>query len=122
MENEWEAEGTDAFAQWFQKLPIKEQVAVARAVDLLEIYGPALGFPHSSSVRGSRIPLRELRALRGQRPLRVLYVFDPRRTAILLLGGDKSGNARWYREHISRAEALYAEYLGELNREGLLDG
>jgi hypothetical protein len=66
--------------------------------------------------------MRELRAQRGQRPIRVLYVFDPRRTAILLLGGDKSGDSNWYRDQIARPESLYAEYLAELQREGLLDG
>jgi hypothetical protein len=48
---------------------------------------------------------------------RVLYAFDPRRAAILLLGGDKTGNDRWYDEHVPIADTLYDEYLRELERE-----
>jgi len=50
------------------------------------------------------------------RPYRVLYAFDPRRVAILLLGGDKTGNDRWYDEHVPIADTLYDEYLRELER------
>jgi hypothetical protein len=49
-----------------------------------------------------------------------LYAFDPRRSAILLLGGDKTGNDRWYEEHVPIADALYEKYLRELEREGLI--
>ena len=49
----------------------------------------------------------------------MLYAFDPRRAAILLLGGDKTGNDRWYDEHVPIADRLYDEYLRELEREGL---
>jgi hypothetical protein len=49
----------------------------------------------------------------------VLYAFDPRRAAILLLGGDKTGNDRWYDEHVPTADTLYDEYFRELKREGL---
>jgi hypothetical protein len=50
----------------------------------------------------------------------VLYAFDPRRAAILLLGGDKTGNDRWYEEQVPVADRLYEEYLRQLEREGLL--
>jgi hypothetical protein len=50
----------------------------------------------------------------------VLYAFDPRRAAILLLGGDKTGNDRWYQEHVPVADKLYDEYLRQLEREGLI--
>ena len=60
-------------------------------------FGPALGFPHSSKVVTSRYPqMRELRTQSGGRPLRTLYAFDPLRTAVLLIGGDKTGDGRWY--------------------------
>jgi len=49
----------------------------------------------------------------------VLYAFDPRRAAILLLGGDKTGNDRWYDKHVPIADTLYDECLRELKREGL---
>jgi hypothetical protein len=53
-------------------------------------------------------------------PLRFFYAFDPRRTAILLTGGDKTGDSRFYEEHVKRADALYDVYLDELRAEGLL--
>jgi hypothetical protein len=64
--------------------------------------------------------MRELRVQHEGRPYRVLYAFDPRRAAILLLGGDKTGNDRWYDEHVPVADRLDAEYLQVLKREGLL--
>ena len=54
------------------------------------------------------------------RPYRVLYAFDPRRAAILLLGGDKTGNNRWYDENIPVADDRYDDYLRELKKEGLI--
>jgi len=64
--------------------------------------------------------MRELRIQHHGRPYRVLYAFDSRRTAILLLGGDKSGDERWYDREIPRADNLYDEHLAELRQEGLI--
>jgi len=64
--------------------------------------------------------MRELRAQSGGRPLRIFYAFDPRRTAILLIGGDKTGNDRFYEEYIPIADRLYDMYLDELRQEGLI--
>ena len=63
----------------------------------------------------------ELRVQSGGRPLRVFYAFDPRRTSILLIGGDKTGNDRFYEEYVPVADALYDEHLEELRKEGLLE-
>ncbi len=116
----WEVEGTDEFANWFTGLPDDEQVSVGRIVELLVEHGPSLPFPYSSAVEVSRHRhMRELRIQHGGRPFRVLYAFDPRRAAILLLGGDKTGNDRWYDENVPKADALYDDYLRELEREGL---
>jgi hypothetical protein len=64
--------------------------------------------------------MRELRIQHKGEPYRILYAFDPRRTAILLLGGNKGGENRWYEENIPKADALYDEHIEELKREGLL--
>ena len=64
--------------------------------------------------------MRELRVQSGGSPLRVFYAFDPRRSAILLIGGDKTGNDRFYQEFVPRADALYDEHLEELRKEGLI--
>ena len=116
----WEVEGSDEFANWFAGLPDDEQVSVGRIVELLVEHGPSLPFPYSSGVEVSRHRhMRELRIQHGGRPFRVLYAFDPRRAAIRLVGGDKTGNDRWYDENVPKADALYEEYLRELEREGL---
>jgi len=64
--------------------------------------------------------MRELRIQHKGRPYRVLYAFDPRRMAILLLGADKTGNDDWYEEHVPIADRLYDEHIEELKQEGLL--
>lgn len=102
---------TDEFHEWYESLGEQDSDAVYRVVGLLESLGPLLGFPHSSALRGSKHALRELRAQSGGRPLRILYAFDPKRQAVLLLGGDKTGKDRFYEEMIPRAEALWIEYL-----------
>jgi len=66
--------------------------------------------------------MRELRTQHEGRPLRTLYAFDPRRSAILLLGGDKTGDDRWYAVNVPIADRLYDEHLVQLRREGLIDG
>lgn len=98
-----------------------EQQAVIRSVDLLEEFGPALTRPHADTLTRSAYPnMRELRSQARGRPLRTLYAFDPRRVAILLIGGDKTGDKNWYERTVPIADRLYATYLDELKREGLI--
>jgi hypothetical protein len=89
---------------------------VAQAVAALREEGPTLGRPLVDRIQGSRIHhLKELRPGSGGRSeIRVLFAFDPARSALLLLGGDKAGNwKRWYRENIPLAEQLYLQYTTE---------
>jgi hypothetical protein len=65
--------------------------------------------------------LRELRIQSGGQPVRVFYAFDPRRTAILLIGGDKTGDDRFYEQFVPLADWLYDEHLKELRDEGLIE-
>lgn len=117
----WEVEYTDEFGEWWDSLSADEQVSVSASVELLEHAGPQLGFPHSSGINGSRHGhMRELRTQHQGRPLRTLYAFDPRRTAILLIAGDKTGDNRWYAVHVPRADDLYDRHLEQLKTEGLL--
>jgi hypothetical protein len=84
-------------------------------VDLLARFGIELKFPHSSGVSGSRYPhMRELRIQHQGRPYRVLYAFDPERNAVLLIGGDKTGNEQWYETFVPLADRLYERHLKEL--------
>jgi hypothetical protein len=52
----------------------------------------------------------------------MLFAFDPRRTAVLLIGGNKTGKGRWYKEFVRIGDRLYDEHLETLRREGLLNG
>jgi hypothetical protein len=76
----------------------------------------ALGFPYSSEIKGSQT-LRELRVQSGGRPLRVFYAFDPLRRAVLLLGGSKTGDERFYEAFVPRAERIWVEYLSSLDQK-----
>jgi hypothetical protein len=117
----WIVEVTDECRAWLEALDEEDFDAVHYAVDLLTEHGPQLGFPHSSGVNGARhTHMRELRVQSSGRPIRVFYAFDPRRTAILLIGGDKSGDKRFYERMVPIADDLYDAYLDELRREGLL--
>lgn len=119
----WDVEYTDEFEQWWTSLTDNEQEALAASVGLLEERGPSLGYPHSSDVQGSKHGrMRELRTQEGGRPVRTLYAFDPRRSAILLIGGDKTGDKRWYDVYVPIADRLYDEHLQQLRQEGLIDG
>jgi len=74
-------------------------------------------YAHSSGITTSSYDhMRELRTQHEGRPYRTLYAFDPRRTASLLIGGDKTGNNRWYDEFVPIADHLYADHLVELER------
>ena len=66
--------------------------------------------------------MRELRIQHRGRPLRVLYAFDPRRVALLLIGGDKTGNETWYETFVPIADRIYDQHLAELRKEGLIRG
>ena len=119
----WEIEYTDEFGEWWQGLSEEEQASLRASVKLLQDYGSNLKFPHSSGIEISRYGrLRELRTQHAGRPYRTLYAFDPRRTAILLIGGDKTGNALWYEQFVPLADQLYDEHLEQLRQEGLIDG
>jgi hypothetical protein len=119
----WNVEYTDEFGAWWDTLTEGEQDSIAVSVRLLAERGPQLGFPHSTAIAGSRHEhMRELRTQKGGRPFRTLYAFDPRRTAILLIGGDKTGNNRWYTEFVPIADHLYDEHLEQLHAEGMANG
>jgi hypothetical protein len=115
----WAVKVTDEYAVWFGTL-IKEDLGsaslVAQAVAALREAGPTLGRPLVDRLKGGDLHhLKELRpGSTGRSEIRIIFAFDPTRSALLLLGGDKAGNwERWYRDNIPIAEQLYLDYTGE---------
>lgn len=114
----WDVEYTNEFGRWWDTLDASEQDSVDVVVGLLQERGPSLPYPFSSGVSGSRHShMRELRIQHRGEPYRVLYAFDPRRAAILLIGGNKTGQDRWYDEYIPAADDLYDAHLLEIAGE-----
>ncbi len=113
----WEVEYTEQFGAWWGSLDHGRQERVAAAVELLEEHGPALGRPIVDSIKGSRHQnMKELRPRGGH--LRVLFAFDARRVAVLLLGGDKTGRwSRWYAEVVPLADLLLDQHTQTLTKE-----
>jgi len=114
----WEAEYTDEFEQWWMTLTVEEQATIDDAVAVLQELGPALGRPWVDTIRTSRHPnMKELRPRGGH--IRILFAFDPRRTGILLSGGDKADRwQEWYAEMVPAADRLYDEHLNEITGGG----
>jgi len=114
----WQVDYTDEFRSWFDSLENEKAVASIRAaVRVLRDEGPTLGRPLVDTVENSAYAnMKELRPLGTS--IRILFAFDPRRAAILLVGGDKAGewNA-WYVEHIPIADTIYAEHIRTLEME-----
>lgn len=121
----WEVEYTYEFEEWYGSLTEEQQDAVISRVEVLEVAGPGLGRPIVDNVHQSRHP--NMKELRCERAIRVMFAFDPRRTAILLIGGDKSPDDlgspnwnRWYDHYTPIADDLYETHLDELRQEGLI--
>lgn len=114
---EYNVEYTDEFEGWWNSLSESEQIDIDAIVQVLEKQGPHLPFPYSSGIKNSKHGhMRELRIQHAGKPYRVLYAFDPRRVGILLLGGDKTGKNRWYKQFVPIADRLYDQHLEEIKK------
>jgi hypothetical protein len=117
----WAVATTDEFDEWFANLDTAAQSEVIAKVELLKLLGPALGRPHANTLAGSRHQnMKELRANTASAVLRVAFAFDPRRAAILLCAGNKSGvsQRRFYRRLVALADKLYDAHVARIKREG----
>jgi hypothetical protein len=113
----WEVEFIGEFEEWWNSLTETEQGRVDARIRLLEERGPNLGFPFSSQIKSSRFAeMRELRVQSGGDPLRILYAFDNRRVAILLVAGSKGGDDRWYEVHVPIADRLFEKHLKTIDQ------
>lgn len=115
----WKVAFTAEFEDWIDTLTKEQQADVQASLDLLELEGPQLSRPHADTLSGSRHNnMKELRTQSSGKPLRSFFAFDPTRTAIVLLGGDKSGDKKFYERMIRKADDLYDLHLANLNKKG----
>jgi hypothetical protein len=106
----WTAERTAEFDEWWEGLTDQEQRKVIASVEALEELGPSTGRPLVDTVEGSKHP--NMKELRITQTMRVFFAFDPERTAILLIGGDKAGKTkRFYKKMIPVADRIYDRHL-----------
>lgn len=106
------------FQSWLVEQPEDLQDTVLMYVRLLEEYGPQLSRPHADTLTGTRLRnLKELRVQHRGEPYRLLYAFDPLRQALILIGGNKAGDKRWYETMIPKAEAIFYAHLKNLQEE-----
>lgn len=113
----WTILVTDEFSAWLCAQSPKAQAKIDTHVLMLEAAGPTLPARYSKPIVTSRHAMRELRVQVGGDPFRILHAFDPKRNVVLLLGGDKSGDDRWYTKHVPIADRLFDEHLAELRQE-----
>ena len=101
-------------------MPGTAQAEIIAKVNLLKVLGPQLRRPHADTLKGSRhANMKELRADTSDQVLRIAFAFDPARSAILLVGGNKAGTGqrRFYKQLIAKADALYDAHLAKLRKE-----
>lgn len=109
---------SDEFEIWWNTLSEPEMVDVLAYINLLEIRGPNLPYPYSSKINEAKIEhMRELRIQHKGKPYRVLYAFDPERKALLLIGGNKQGDKRWYKINVPIADKIYAKHIKSLKNK-----
>jgi len=117
---QWATERTREFEEWWRTLSGSEKRRVAFSIRELGQAGPSLGRPLVDTVKGSRF--LNMKELRPTRTIRVLFAFDPRRMAVLLIGGDKAGTSkRFYRQMVTRADKIYAAHLRRIEKGAATD-
>jgi hypothetical protein len=105
---------SEVYEKWWFDLSEPEQIDIRAVIKMLKTFGTNLGYPYSSKINHSPLKTKHMRELRIKHkgyPYRILYAFDPKQQAILLLGGDKTGNKRWYLTNVPMADKIYQKYL-----------
>lgn len=114
----WTIERTDEIAEWTAQLDDDAKEAIYKNLLVLKNLGPSLGRPYVDSVKQSKHKnMKELRVQNKKRLFRIFFVFAPNRKAILLVGGDKRGNKRFYQQLVPIADRIYEEYLNKREKK-----
>ncbi|KYC38479.1 addiction module toxin RelE [Scytonema hofmannii PCC 7110] len=116
----WVVEFHDEFEPEFNALPFEVQKMVLAMAGLLEQFGSQLGRPHVDTLKGSQYSnMKELRFNAADGVWRIAFAFDPKRSAILLVAGDKSGISKrlFYKQLIKKADARFEMHLSQLEDE-----
>jgi hypothetical protein len=115
---EWEILLDAEFTEWLDGLGERERGEILAHAGLLRERGPQLGRPRVDTVKGSEFAnMKELRVQIAGDPWRILFAFDPKRSAVLLIGGNKRGDKRWYKTHIPIADERFKRHLESLEEE-----
>jgi hypothetical protein len=108
----WEIDRTDKVDNWILNLDENARQAILKNLLILKEIGPSLGRPYVDGIKQSRHKnMKELRIQNKLRIYRILFIFDPKRKAVLLIGGDKRGKKDFYESMIPIADKLYDKYL-----------
>ncbi|WP_433240395.1 type II toxin-antitoxin system RelE/ParE family toxin [Streptosporangium sp. CA-135522] len=116
----WNVEMTGEVREWLHAMRASDRATsrlIGQAIQALVEIGPDLGRPLADRIRGSAVQnMKELRpGSSGQSEIRILFAFDPRRDAVLLVAGDKAGQWKsWYDKAIPLAEERFAEWVARL--------
>jgi len=114
----WSIDRTEQVEEWVKHLDEDAKEAIFKNLLILREIGPSLGRPHVDSIKKSRHKnMKELRIQNRQRLFRILFAFDPDRKAILLAGGDKRGDKRFYEKMIPLADTLFDQHLDKWRRK-----
>ena len=101
----------DEFSTWIDSLTEDEADRIFAAIGVLEEVGPNLKRPQVGTIKGSLVRnLKELRVQIAGKPWRILFAYDKRRRPVMLAGGDKSVDARWYDINIPPDEARFLRH------------
>ena len=114
----WEINRTDEVADWIKSLDDDARESILKHLIILREFGPNMGRPYVDTIKQSRHQnMKELRIQNKKRLFRMFFIFDSKRKAVLLIGGDKRGDKRFYEKMISRADDLYDEYISSKRRK-----
>lgn len=113
----WTIQRTNEIATWITGLDNDAKEAIYQSLLVLREIGPTLGRPLVDTVKGSSFSnMKELRVQNKGRVFRIFFAFDPAREAILLIGGDKRGDKKFYDTMINKADMLYQHHLDKLRK------